>query len=48
MTRMVIDEIAVHKGQHYVTILMDYDIQQVFDVVDGKLVRKLEAALDRI
>ena len=48
MTRMVIDEIAVHKGQRYVTILMDYDTRQVFDVVEGKSVKSLRPAFERL
>lgn len=46
--RIMVDEIAVLKGQRYITIFMDYDNRQIFDVVVGKSIPAMEPAFKRL
>lgn len=48
MTRLVIDEIAIHKGHRYLTIFMDYDRRQVFEVVEGKTIKAMRPVFERL
>lgn len=42
LRRIAIDEIAIHKGQRYATVFINYDTRQVFAVVKGKTKQAVE------
>lgn len=40
---IAVDEIAIHKGQRYATIFLNYETRQVFAVVEGKTKKAVES-----
>ena len=40
---IAVDEIAIHKGQKYATVFINYETRQVFAVVKGKTQKAVES-----
>lgn len=45
---IAVDEIAIHKGQRYATVFINYETRQVFAVVEGKTKKALESVFQML
>lgn len=48
ISRIMIDELSILKGQRYLTVFMDCDTKQIFDVVVGKTIKAMRPAFERL
>lgn len=45
---IAVDEIAIHKGQKYATVFINYETRQVFAVVEGKTKKAVESVFQML
>ena len=45
---IAVDEIAIHKGQKYATVFINYETRQVFAVVKGKTPKAVESVFQML